>query len=215
MADAGPHEQLNLLATEGVARSSCVHRWSLGDWALTLLLALLGCYVDRAEPFLRQLGPQVCRRRSRTPSQRGTRPSVSSQEQDPAISYRHTPKDQARVPTAQLYQLAFWLPLAVLALVVIIWPAGKFSAKKDRAMQMNQAVLGLCSSIALALLLVCLVKNQVGRLRPDFLDRCKLQNGVCTGAPAIVMEGRELHALSHKPKHVQPAPHPVLWFEMA
>ncbi len=34
------------------------------------------------------------------------------------------------------------------------------------------------------------IKLMAGRLRPDFLDRCQMVDGVCTGNPTIVFEGR-------------------------
>ena len=64
-------------------------------------------------------------------------------------------------------------------------------------MQLNEAILGLMSSLASTLLAVCLVKNQVGRLRPDFLDRCKLVGGVCTGNAHDIMEGRKSFPSGH------------------
>ena len=73
-------------------------------------------------------------------------------------------------------------------------PAAKGKAK---VVQLNEAVLGLTSSLASTLLTVSLVKNQVGRLRPDFLDRCKLVNGACTGDAHDIMEGRKSFPSGH------------------
>ncbi|ADM12464.1 membrane associated phosphatidic acid phosphatase [Encephalitozoon intestinalis ATCC 50506] len=41
------------------------------------------------------------------------------------------------------------------------------------------------------------MKNVVGRLRPDFLDRCIPVGGKCTGDPSIVMEGRKSFPSGH------------------
>merc|ERR1712187_579288 len=50
---------------------------------------------------------------------------------------------------------------------------------------------------ALALTLVCVVKNNVGRLRPDFLARCVPSNGECTRHGPDVIEGRKSFPSGH------------------
>lgn len=146
-------------------------RHSVGDWAATFLIAALGLYLDKALPFVRDIGPQL---------------------HDPAISYPHTPGDQARVPASLLWHLCFTLPLGVIGVMHLIGFGG---ARKLQSF--NQAALGLCSSIAIALTLVCVVKNGYGRLRPDFLARCKPLGGVCTGNPADITEGRKSFPSGH------------------
>ncbi|KAF7683360.1 Phospholipid phosphatase 5 [Astathelohania contejeani] len=41
------------------------------------------------------------------------------------------------------------------------------------------------------------IKAAVGSLRPDFLDRCKLINGICTGNPDSIIEGRKSFPSGH------------------
>ncbi|KAL1528795.1 hypothetical protein AB1Y20_010120 [Prymnesium parvum] len=169
-------EQEGLLAGSASPRTSLLARWSLGDWAVTAVLFVAGVWADHAAPFHRQIVPQ---------------------EHDPAISYKHTPSDHARIPTPLLFKLAFWLPLSVLVAIMLLCPAGKSFSQANRMSQLNEAALGLCSSFASTLLVVSLIKNQVGRLRPDFLDRCKLEAGICTGLPAVIMEGRKSFPSGH------------------
>ena len=62
-----------------------------------------------------------------------------------------------------------------------------------------------CSQpLSFSLLLVVVVKASVGRLRPDFLARCKPVDGVCTGPPALVAEGRKS---ARRPQALRPRPH--------
>lgn len=168
-SDHDAHDESdNLLASAILPRASVIHRLNLGDWVVTLFLLAFGFWADQAEPVLRQILPQA---------------------HDPAISYKHTPNAHARVPTVVLFRLAYWLPLAVLVVIVLLCPVTK-AAPANRPVQLNEAILGLTSSFSTTLLTVSLIKNQVGRLRPDFLDRCKLVDGICTGNPVDIMEGR-------------------------
>lgn len=41
------------------------------------------------------------------------------------------------------------------------------------------------------------IKIVAGRLRPDFLDRCKPQGDVCTGDPSLVLDGRKSFFSGH------------------
>ena len=143
-------------------------RASAGDWCATLFLVGLGFYLDKFVP----------------PFER----SVVPQLHDPDISYPHTPSNSAHVPVSHLYLFAFAVPLvAVVAL-----------SARGRAHAVAEAVLGLLSSLAVALVAVCIIKSAVGRLRPDFLARCQpAADGRCTGDAHVVMEGRKSFPSGH------------------
>ena len=143
-------------------------RASAGDWCAALFLIGLGFYLDKFVP----------------PFER----SVVPQLHDPDISYPHTPSNSAHVPVSHLYLFAFAVPLvAVVAL-----------SARGRAHAVAEAVLGLLSSLAVALVAVCIIKSAVGRLRPDFLARCQpAADGRCTGDAHVVMEGRKSFPSGH------------------
>ena len=108
-------------------------RASAGDWCATLFLVGLGFYLDKFVP----------------PFER----SVVPQLHDPDISYPHTPSNSAHVPVSHLYLFAFAVPLvAVVAL-----------SARGRAHAVAEAVLGLLSSLAVALVAVCIIKRTCHR----------------------------------------------------
>ena len=133
---------------------SFLTRWSVADWAAALFIAAVGLHLDKGTPFQRKVGPQA---------------------HDPTISYPHTPLHLQQVPVDLLWTCALYLPLAALVLVAVACPlpsrsfvpSGSFSRAADRIVLVNEAVLGLFSSLATTLTFVCIVKNAVGRLRPD------------------------------------------------
>ena len=97
------HEDDRLISSAALTpRDSFLHRWSIADWAVTLLIIVFGMWADKAVPFSRQIGPQA---------------------NDPTISYIHTPNAYARVPTSRLLQLAFYVPLAVLIVTILVCEA--------------------------------------------------------------------------------------------
>ena len=94
------------------------------------------------------------------------------------------------VSSSRLWLYALWLPAATLVLM-----HGGSALSRRRAL--NEAVLGLLSSLGAALLIVSGVKVCVGRLRPDFLARCVPVAKACTGDPHDVMEGRKSFPSGH------------------
>ena len=159
-------------ATAGGA-SSWIARWSLADWVATFLIAAAGLKFDKMPPFERALKPQL---------------------HDPTISYPHTPPHLQQVPAGLLWRLSLPLPLLlVLPLALVRPPRGVPAARL-----LCELWLGVTSSVACALFLVCFVKAAVGRLRPDFLARCNPDaNLVCTGAASLVEEGRRSFPSGH------------------
>jgi|EP00908_Phaeocystis_cordata_P007734 diacylglycerol diphosphate phosphatase/phosphatidate phosphatase len=141
---------------------------SLIDWATTCVVAGVGLLLDKGlPPFEHQIGPQLS---------------------DPRIAYPHTPGAETHCPKPLLVALAFLLPLALLACTQLVRPS-----RHD----FNHALLGMVSSLSFSLMLVAIIKAAAGRLRPDFLARCKPVDGVCTGAPHDVIEGRKSFPSGH------------------
>ena len=138
------------------------YQHGLADWVTTFIVAGLGLCAEKGlAPFEHELGPQLA---------------------DPHISYPYTPNAQSHCPKSLLIALAFILPLALIASTQLLAPS---------TLDLNHALLGMISSLSYTLLLVALIKAAVGRLRPDFLARCVPVDGVCTGVPAEVTEGRK------------------------
>ena len=138
------------------------YQHGLADWVTTFIIAGLGLCAEKGlAPFEHELGPQLA---------------------DPHISYPYTPNAQSHCPKSLLIALAFILPLALIASTQLLAPS---------TLDLNHALLGMISSLSYTLLLVALIKAAVGRLRPDFLARCVPVDGVCTGVPAEVTEGRK------------------------
>jgi len=149
-------------------RHSLAQQCLLPEWAACLFLMAVGLYLDNAMPFEQYIGNRL---------------------NDPIISYPHTPKDKQQVTAGQLWILALWVPLGAVISLQAVLPSSR--------RELNRAVLGLCSSFSLALTLVCLVKNHVGRLRPDFLARCVPVDGHCSRSGPDVIEGRKSFPSGH------------------
>ena len=94
------------------------------------------------------------------------------------------------VSSSRLWLYALWIPAATLVIM-----HGGCALSRRRAL--NEAVLGLLSSLGAALLIVSGVKVCVGRLRPDFLARCVPVAKACTGDPHDILEGRKSFPSGH------------------
>ena len=173
MFDSHTHaENEDLLSARATKRRAGLigpwQRYSLGDWSVTLVLAVLGRYADKmVAPFERAIGPQL---------------------HDPTIAYPHTPNHMAHVSSTQLWFWAMWLPALLLVGVKL---------SRGSRQSLNELQLGLFSALSVALFFVSIVKVAVGRLRPDFLARCQPVGESCTGAAADIMEGRKSFPSGH------------------
>ena len=153
----------------------------LADWATTFIIAGLGLCVEKGlAPFEHEFGPQLS---------------------DPRIAYPYTPDANSHCPKRMLVALAFVLPLALIASTQLLAPS---------TLDFNHALLGMTSSLSYTLLLAALIKAAAGRLRPDFLARCVPVDGVCTGVPSEVTQGRKsarsqaLEPCRYSPLHQSP-----------
>lgn len=131
--------------------SSFFHRtqkWKVGDVVL-LVVALLLCYpAYNQEPFERQFAIN-----------------------DLTLSHPYAAKE--RVSDRMLFVYSFVFPLIVAGLVIAV-----FGDPRHRIYLLYISVLGLSLSVSLTALLTNFIKNWIGRLRPDFLDRCQPKKGL-------------------------------------
>ena len=173
MHAAPPGEESALLPprTSSVYTSSCLARYSIGDWIVTLILVVLGQWADKWPPIERDMRPQL---------------------HDSALQYPHTPLDQQQVPSKLLWRLSVFLPLFLLTFLVVRPPRGVPASRL-----LSELWLGMTSSVAMAFLFTCVTKCLIGRLRPDFIARCAPMHGACTGSASVVMEGRKSFPSGH------------------
>ncbi|KAF8243647.1 acid phosphatase/Vanadium-dependent haloperoxidase, partial [Wilcoxina mikolae CBS 423.85] len=117
------------------------------DWFGVLLLALQNLAILFFEPFHRLFSLD-----------------------DRRISFPHA--DPERVPVPYLLFYACALPMLTITLCILLTPSS--SAKSHK---LHVAVLGLTTSLLLASFITDVIKNTVGRPRPDLLARCKATPG--------------------------------------
>jgi diacylglycerol diphosphate phosphatase / phosphatidate phosphatase len=89
---------------------------------------------------------------------------------NPAIQYPHA--EHERVPTPMLYVYAIAIPFASIAAYLLL--------TRSSAHKLHVSLLGLGITLVLAELLTNIIKNAVGRPRPDLLSRCKPKAGTPT-----------------------------------
>ncbi|KAI5851887.1 phosphatidic acid phosphatase type 2/haloperoxidase [Tricharina praecox] len=89
---------------------------------------------------------------------------------DRRISYPHA--DPERVPVPQLFFFSAGLPLLIITLYTLAAPSTSSKSHK-----LHVALLGLSTSLLLTAFTTDLIKNSVGRARPDLLARCAARPG--------------------------------------
>ncbi|KAI0738505.1 lipid phosphate phosphatase 1 [Daedaleopsis nitida] len=106
-------------------------------------------------------------------------------KKDPVISHKHH-KDQ--ISGELNWTLAFIVPIAITLVAGL---------RRRSAIEVHHSLLALYSGRGLCALITEALKNRVGRLRPDFLDRCKSILGMCTGDVSKIQEGRRSFPSGH------------------
>lgn len=78
-----------------------------------------------------------------------------------------------RFPHAKHEQIPVWLLLVMSYLIPAIIICGVCTIMKRKANTLHLSLLALSSSTALTVFATALIKNGVGRPRPDLIDRCQ------------------------------------------
>ncbi|KAI9062496.1 lipid phosphate phosphatase 1 [Trametes sanguinea] len=106
---------------------------------------------------------------------------------DPLINHKHRPNT---IGGEVNLSLVLFLPMGLTVAV---------AALRRSPMEIYHSLLGIISASALTNLTTEFLKNRVGRLRPDFLDRCKWDKDLkaCTGKLDSILEGRRSFPSGH------------------
>jgi len=106
---------------------------------------------------------------------------------DPLISHPHR-EDQ--VSSALNNIVALWVPILIVTVV---------GGLRRSLMEVHHGILSVCAGRGLARLVTVLLKHKIGRLRPDFLARCRWDEILkeCAGANKSVVEGRKSFPSGH------------------
>ncbi|KAF8347859.1 lipid phosphate phosphatase 1 [Amanita rubescens] len=107
--------------------------------------------------------------------------------QDPLIGHPHRGNTVGSM-------LNHWVALLVPAGVIAI--SGMF---RKSLLMIHHGVISVCAARGLARLITVFMKHTVGRLRPDFLSRCKWDSVLkaCTGNPSDIVNGRTSFPSGH------------------
>ncbi|KAI9199239.1 phosphatidic acid phosphatase type 2/haloperoxidase [Polychytrium aggregatum] len=125
---------------------------------------------------------------------------------DPDLSHPHWKTDI--VPMATAFAVTVGVPIAVVTIFAAIKAAYGASAVAGRGhkwalatflVTVHDFCLPFVLTIELTSLFTDVVKNWAGRLRPDFLDRCRwsAETHACTGDPALILDGRRSFFSGH------------------
>ncbi|KAG8835999.1 hypothetical protein FRB91_009258 [Serendipita sp. 411] len=104
---------------------------------------------------------------------------------DRLISHKHRPN---QVNGTMLHIISDAVP-AVVVLIV--------AGLRRSILELHHGLLALTATACLQRLIVTFLKNLVGRLRPDFLDRCKWDGAQCTGKLELVLDGHRSFPSGH------------------
>ncbi|TFK29688.1 lipid phosphate phosphatase 1 [Coprinopsis marcescibilis] len=106
---------------------------------------------------------------------------------DPLIHHPHR-KNQVSSPFNQF--IAVVAPSIMIVAVALI---------KRSLMDVHHGLVGILATRGIATVVTRFLKNRIGRLRPDFLSRCKWDKmaQICTGDPKDIMEGRRSFPSGH------------------
>ena len=86
------------------------------------------------------------------------------------------PHGENTVPTVVVPLIAFFVPLACMALV---------PKRLNPNMRRERAIGGLCASVGMTWLVTSGMKNVIGGIRPDFVDRCWPEGNKVWTAPGV------------------------------
>ncbi|RDB23606.1 putative lipid phosphate phosphatase 3, chloroplastic [Hypsizygus marmoreus] len=86
------------------------------------------------------------------------------------------------------FNLALWLPIVITT-----------ACFGGTLMEIHHGIIAVCAGRGLARLITVMGKHAVGRLRPDFLARCKWDDvfKACTGKADVILSGRKSFPSGH------------------
>lgn len=159
-----------------------------GDWGLSIFCLSFGLYLETVTPFERYIIP------------------------DQTISYPFTFDE--KVPPVWLPFIGILLPVLIIILTTFflylsvffrysrVKYQGKLLSKFHWTQYLHLNILGLFMSVSCCYLTTNILKITCGRLRPDFIDRCKPKSLVifpiiCTGNVRDIFEGRKSFPSGH------------------
>ncbi|KAH0614856.1 uncharacterized protein H6S33_000492 [Morchella sextelata] len=116
------------------------------DWLGVLMIALENLAITFFEPFHRMF-------------------SLDNRD----IQYPHAEIERVPVPMLLTYSIGF--PLLIITLYTLLTPS-KHLSTPSRLHLLHVSLLGLCISLMLTTFITDLIKNGVGRPRPDLIARC-------------------------------------------
>ncbi|KAM5536620.1 hypothetical protein V8D89_009715 [Ganoderma adspersum] len=106
---------------------------------------------------------------------------------DDLIDHKHRPN---QISGSINWLIAFIIPTVVTVVIGLV---------RQSAIEVHHSLLALYSGRGLTALITEALKNRVGRLRPDFLHRCKWDKELkaCTGELEKVLDGRRSFPSGH------------------
>ncbi|PVG03179.1 acid phosphatase/Vanadium-dependent haloperoxidase, partial [Serendipita vermifera] len=105
--------------------------------------------------------------------------------EDPIISHKHRPNT---VGNTLLHGLSDGIPIAIVVTIAVL---------RRSLFELHHGLLTIFAGTSLQHLIVNFLKNRVGRLRPDFLDRCQWNGTMCTGTEKLVLDGHRSFPSGH------------------
>ncbi|KAJ3074794.1 hypothetical protein HDU98_010287 [Podochytrium sp. JEL0797] len=153
-----------------------LQRSFLADYLALVILAIAAIVAELAPPFIRPIDAAV----------------LSDED------LRH-PVVPNIVPIWAVALVAGILPIFLMATVLQLTVPRAPRKQTIVFRNMHRFVMAQGCTIALTVLTTDLIKNSVGRFRPDFLDRCQYSNVTmaCTGPASVVTEGRKSFPSGH------------------
>lgn len=137
------------------------------------MIALENLAIVFLEPFKRMFRYGICTHHKTRPTSMLTFTLPWGSLDDLSIQFPHA--EIERVPVPMLLAYAIGIPtLFIIIYTLLIAPKKSTSA---RLHQLHVGILGLAISLMLTLFITDLIKNGVGRPRPDLIARCKPKKG--------------------------------------
>ncbi len=151
---------------------------------------------------------------------------------DLSISFPYVPQDI--VTNAEAALVFIVIPLLFVAFACLAWKflSSTFSKRLSLGSQLKSVtwhfynfIVAFVMVVTVTLILTQLIKTRVGRLRPDFLDRCKpnvprvatlpptfYTGSICTGDADTIDEGRQSFPSGHASSSFAGMTFLALWF---